>query len=104
MFFIDHFNSLRESAVSAAAPNPKPGESNQQGKKLSGTPLFLLRFFLFSIVLGAAWGIFELELSFEGRNIGLLVVLLPLGWAAAMVLSAWLVGMIYYNKDDNDGE
>ena len=104
MFFTDHFNSLRGPAVSSAAPNQKPGQRDPKGKKLSGTPMFLLRFFIFFIVLGAAWGIYELELSFQGRNIGLLVVMLPLGWAAAMVLSAWLVGMLYYDKDDNDGE
>ena len=104
MFFADHFNSLREPAVSSAAPNPKPGQSDPKGQKLSGIPIFLLRFFIFFIVLGAAWGIYELELSFQGRNIGLLVVMLPLGWAAAMVLSAWLVGMLYYDKDDYDGE
>ena len=104
MFFNDYFNSLRESTVPSVSPSPQPGQKNPKDKKVSGTPLFLLRFFLFFIVLAAAWGIYELELSFEGRNIGLLVVLLPLGWAAAMVLSAWLVGMLYYGKDDRDGE
>ena len=81
MFFNDYFNSLRESTVPSVPPSPQPGQKNRKDKKVSGTPLFLLRFFLFFIVLAAAWGIYELELSFEGRNIGLLVVLLPLGWA-----------------------
>ena len=101
MFFRVYFNSLWESAVSSVPPSP---QGERRGKKLSGAPLFLLRFVLFFIVLAAAWSIYELELSFQGRNIGLLVVLLPLGWAAAMVLSAWLVGMLYYGKDDTDGE
>ena len=104
MFLSVYFNSLWESAVSSVPPSPQAEQKNRQGKKLSGAPLFLLRFVLFFIVLAAAWSIYELELSFQGRNIGLLVVLLPLGWAAAMVLSAWLVGMLYYGKDDTDGE
>ena len=33
-----------------------------------------------------------------------LLIMLPLGWAAAMVISAWLVGMIYYGKDDSSDE
>ena len=90
--------------MSSVPPTPQEEQQNRQGKKISGVPLFLLRFVLFFIVLAAAWSIYELELSFQGRNIGLLVVLLPLGWAAAMVLSAWLVGMLYYGKDDADGE
>ena len=104
MFLSVYFNSLWESAVSSVPPSPQAEQKNRQGKKLSGAPLFLLRFVLFFIVRAAAWSIYELELSFQGRNIGLLVVLLPLGWAAAMVLSAWLVGMLYYGKDDADGE
>ena len=105
MFFIDHFNSLRESVVSSVPPSPPSEQNNRQNKKLLGGPLFLLRFFLFFMILAAAWAIFDLELSFEGRNVGLLVVLLPLGWAAAMVLSAFLVGMLYYQgNDDSDGE
>ena len=87
--------------MSTVPPNQ---QKQDQRKKLSGVPLFLLRFILFFIVLAAAWGIFDLDLSFEGRNIGLLVVILPLGWVAAMILSAFLVGMLYYNKDDADGE
>ena len=83
---------------------PSDLQEERRGKKLSGLRMFLLRFFLFFFVLAAAWGILELELSFEGRDIGLLVILLPLGWAAAMVLSAFLVGMIYYDKDDADGK
>ncbi len=105
MFLSDYFNSLWESIVSSVPPSPPSEQNTRQSKKLSGGPLFLLRFFLFFIILAAAWAIFDLELSFEGRNIGLLVVLLPLGWAAAMVLSAFLVGMLYYqDKDDTDGE
>ena len=80
-------------------PNPESDRSAGR-KKLSGVPLFLLRLFLFFAFIGAASSIFELDLSFEGRNVGLLIVLLPLGWVAALILSAWLVGMIWYNKDD----
>ena len=55
-------------------------------------------------MIAAASSLFELLLSFFGHRIGLLIVLLPLGWATAMVLSAFLVGMIYYDKDDADGK
>jgi len=104
MFLSVYFNSLWESAVSSVPPSPQAEQKNRQGKKLSGAPLFLLRFVLFFIVLAAASSLFELLLSFVGHRIGLLIVLLPLGWAAAMILSAWLVGMLYYGKDDADGE
>jgi hypothetical protein len=83
---------------------PPSQQEERRGKKLSGFPLFLIRFVLFFIVLAAASSLFELLLSFVGHRIGLLIVILPLGWAAAMVLSAWLVGMLYYGKDDTDGE
>ena len=87
--------------MTTGSPN-QPEE--RRGKKLSGFPLFLLRFILFFIVIAAASSLFELLLSFFGHRVGLLIVLLPLGWATAMVLSAFLVGMIYYDKDDADGK
>ena len=87
--------------MSTVPPNQ---QEERRGKKLSGFPLFLIRIVLFFIVLAAASSLFELLLSFVGHRIGLLIVILPLGWAAAMVLSAWLVGMLYYGKDDTDGE
>ena len=84
------------------------GPSNRQperrGKHLSGFRLFLVRFVLFFIVIAAASSLFELLLSLFGHRVGLLIVLLPLGWATAVVLSAFLVGMLYYDKDDADGE
>ena len=87
--------------MSTVPPNQ---QEERRGKKLSGFPLFLVRFVIFFIVLAAAASLFELLLSFVGHRIGLLIVLLPLGWATAIVLSAYLVGMLYYGKDDADGE
>ena len=83
---------------------PPNRQEERRGKQLSGFRLFLVRFVLFFIVIAAASSLFELLLSLFGHRVGLLIVLLPLGWATAVVLSAFLVGMLYYDKDDADGE
>jgi len=84
-------------------PSPNP-ESDRPARKLTGAPLFFVRFFLCAFILVVFDTLFELKLDFASeRPVGLLIML-PLGWAAAMVISAWLVGMIYYGKDDSSDE
>ena len=80
------------------------GESDSK-KSLSGLPLFIIRLVVCLILVGAAYGIFITVLEFEAHQPWLLIILLPLGWFGAMVISAWFVGMFFYDKEDtSEGE
>jgi hypothetical protein len=98
-----HYNCLLEVAVSSPSPDSQSAKSPAR-KRISGVPLFLLRLVIMFAILGVVSTLFELELDFIDKKTWLLIVILPLGWAGALVLSAWLVGMIFYNKDDPSDE
>ena len=103
MFLLVHYNCLLEVAVSSPSPDSQSNKSAPR-KKVSGLPLFLLRLVIMFAILGGVSTLFELELEFIDKKTWLLIVLLPLGWAGSLVLSAWLVGTIFYNKDDHSDE
>ena len=75
-------------------------DDQRSTQKLSGAKLFAIRLLICFLIVGGVYFACFFIFAFETHQWWLFAILLPFGWVGALIISTWIVGAIFYDRDE----